>query len=42
MGVYKLSPTHKIIHFFAKKQHFPNILLKIFHPNYPFLKNYAI
>lgn len=43
MGVYKFSPTHAKLYIFSqKKQHFPNILLKIFHPNFPFLKNYAI
>lgn len=36
-----LLPTQNYT-FFRKKQYFPNILLKIFHSNYPFLKNYAI
>lgn len=36
-----LLPTQNYT-FFRKKQHFPNILLKNFHPNFPFLKNYAI
>ena len=40
MVVYKFSPTHAKLYIFSqKKQHFPNILSKIFHPNHPFLKN---
>lgn len=36
-----LLPTQNYT-FFRKKQHFPNILLKNFHSNSPFLKNHAI
>ena len=36
-----LLPTQNYT-FFRKKQHFPNILLKFFHPNFPFLKNTCV